>query len=162
MNIFYLARDPKTCAAMLCDKHVVKMILETAQLLSTAHSELGSWKRGMYQPTHKNHPCAIWARTSGQNYQWLLEYGQWLLSEYNHRYGKHHKTSEPMWLLQRLPKDIPIIGFSSPPKCMPDEYKFGNTIWAYRKYYFYGKKHIDKRWTNRKPPEWHNEDYFNR
>ena len=147
---------------MLCDKHVVKMIIETAQLLSTAHHVANSWIKGMYRATHINHPCAIWVRASRQNYRWLLEYGQWLLFEYNHRYGKHHKTAEVMWYLQKPPKDIPNLEFTSPPKCMPDDYKFGNTIWAYRKYYFYGKKHIDKRWTKRNPPAWHNKDYFNR
>lgn len=57
MNIFYLSRDPVLCAEMHCDKHVVKMILETAQLLSTAHWELGS--TAPYKPTHKNHPLAL-------------------------------------------------------------------------------------------------------
>ena len=93
MNIFYLHDDPIYCAQMHCDKHVVKMILEYAQLLSTAHHEIdGTPSIDCYKPTHKNHPSAIWARNSRNNYRWLwwLLYG--LQDEYTYRYGKVHAT----------------------------------------------------------------------
>ena len=75
MNIFYLDEDPVLAAQMHCDKHVVKMILESAQLLSTAHllidgDELAD-ERGLYKATHKNHPSSKWVRDSSENYEWL-------------------------------------------------------------------------------------------
>ena len=86
MNIFYLDKDPKKCAEMHCDKHVVKMILEYAQLLSTAHRVLdgNEWADhvGLYKATHKNHPSAIWARESAGNYFWLNKLFQELCKEY--------------------------------------------------------------------------------
>ena len=72
MNIFYLHDDPEVCAKSHCDKHVVKMILEYSQLLSTAHHELdGEPSIECYKSTHKNHPSALWARTNRSNYNWL-------------------------------------------------------------------------------------------
>jgi hypothetical protein len=73
MNIFYLDKSPYTCARYHCDKHVVKMILETAQLLCGAHWATGG--TAQYKPTHLNHPCAIWVRKSLSNYKWLCELG---------------------------------------------------------------------------------------
>ena len=72
MNIFYLDSDPYVAAKMHCDKHVVKMILESAQMLSTAHRVLDgdeyADERGLYKMAHKNHPSTIWVRTSTDNY----------------------------------------------------------------------------------------------
>ena len=91
MNIFYLDRNPEIAAQMMCDKHVVKMILESAQMLSTAHRVLDgdgyANKYGLYKSTHKNHPSAIWARTNGENYVWLWNNFDALRSEYSYRYG---------------------------------------------------------------------------
>ena len=80
MNIFYLDRDPHEAARLQCDKHVVKMILETAQLLSTAHNELDGGQIA-YKTTHKNHPSAVWARKSLDNYLWLYRHLEGLGSE---------------------------------------------------------------------------------
>jgi hypothetical protein len=86
MNIFYLHPDPKTAAKMHCDTHCVKMVLETAQLLSTAHRELDgdelSDRRGLYKSTHRNHPSAVWARANRENYDWLVGLFKGLLEEY--------------------------------------------------------------------------------
>lgn len=157
MNIFYLARDPEKAAEMLCDKHLVKMILETAQLLSSAHHVLESPRaRVMYKLTHKNHPCAKWVRDSFANYQWLYIYFLALSREYTLRYERIHKTSLLYPLFAEAPARIPNKQFTSPPQCMPDEYKHSNTVTAYRRYYVEGKKHVAKRWTNRAKPKWHN------
>ena len=95
MNIFYLHNDPQVCAAYHCDKHVVKMILEYAQLLSTAHHELdGVPSIECYKKTHVNHPCTKWVRESLQNYRWLMRLITGLNDEYRKRYNKdvNHKS----------------------------------------------------------------------
>jgi hypothetical protein len=96
MNIFVLDNDTRLAALYHCDKHVVKMILETAQLLCTAHRELDGDERAarlsFYRATHKNHPCAKWARETRANYLWLYDLLKWLLHEYTFRYSKVHKV----------------------------------------------------------------------
>ncbi len=69
MNIFALDTDPVTCAQYHCDKHVIKMILESVQMLSTTCSILGA--EAPYKPTHANHPCTKWVRESWENFGWL-------------------------------------------------------------------------------------------
>ena len=93
MNIFYLHNDPQVCAAYHCDKHVVKMILEYAQLLSTAHHELdGVPSIECYKKTHVNHPSAVWARQSKRHYRWLYRLLSHTCREYTKRYRKIHAT----------------------------------------------------------------------
>ena len=96
MNIFYLHPDPKKCAEMHLNKHCVKMILEYAQLLSTAHRVLDgddyANQYNLYKATHVNHPSAIWVRQSCYNYSWLMQLLCHLCIEYTHRYGKVHKV----------------------------------------------------------------------
>ena len=96
MNIFYLDRHPIKAAQMMCDKHVVKMILESAQILSTAHRVLDgddyADQYGLYKIAHKNHPSTIWARSGGLNYLWLYDHMRGLMQEYTYRYGKIHAT----------------------------------------------------------------------
>lgn len=140
MNIFYLDRDPKTAARMQCDRHVVKMILESAQLLSTAHREIDGdeWAdaNGLYKRTHKNHPSAVWARQSSDNYQWLFRHFLALCDEYSYRYGKTHLSDEKFRnVLCFSPTDITLGSFTEPPQCMPDEYKDDNPVYGYRSYY---------------------------
>ena len=135
MNIFYLDANPAEAARMQCDRHVVKMILETAQLLSTAHHELDG-ESPAYKPTHKNHPSAVWVRSSAVAYRWAWHHLQALGREYQRRYGKVHKTiREHLDSLYSVPKAIPSGDFSEPPQCMPDEYKRDDTTLAYQLYY---------------------------
>ena len=135
MNIFYLDVDPYEAARMQCDRHVVKMILETAQLLSTAHHELDG-ESPAYKPTHKNHPSAVWVRSSYAAYRWAWNHLRALGLEYQRRYGKVHKTiREHLDSLYSVPKAIPSGDFSEPPQCMPDEYKRDDTTLAYQLYY---------------------------
>jgi hypothetical protein len=151
MNIFYLDTDPRVCAEYHNDKHVVKMILETAQLLCGAH-----WMTGGFAPyklSHKNHPCAIWVREDRHNYEWLCELGVALCEEYTHRYGKTHKSSEIIYWCIENPPHIPAVKFTHPPLAMPIDYKVDCHIQSYRNYYM-GEKRSFCKWTDRTEPNW--------
>lgn len=152
MNIFFLDFDTKKCAQYHCDKHVVKMILETAQLLCGAHWIIGN--EAPYKLSHKNHPCAIWTRTSLSNYLYLCDLGLELCKEYTYRYGKRHKSQDVIeWCLINKP-NIHDVDFTSPPLAMGDEFKIeNNVIESYRNYYREGKKLIVS-WKNRVIPSW--------
>jgi len=158
VNIFFLDWDVEKNAQYHCDKHVVKMILETAQLLCgvhhvTAHDTTHDTAHVPYKLSHKNHPCSIWARDSMSNYLYLCEIGLALCEEYTYRYGKRHKSQEVIeWCLMNKPQ-IQDIGFTTPPKAMPDEYKTEDVIESYRKYYL-GAKKTFLTWKERKVPEW--------
>lgn len=157
MNIFYLHRKRKRAVKYYVDKHVVKMPLETAQLLCTA-----LWFFGMeapYRMTHKNHPSAIWTRQSKANFYWLKKLGIRICNEYTYRYGKVHKCEAVISSLE-CPDDIPDLPFTQPPQCMPDEYKVVNdSVQAYQNYYKHAKKHLHS-WkgkiNSRKVPEFIN------
>lgn len=148
MNIFYLDTDPNTAAQWQCDRHVVKMILESAQLLSTAHRELDGDEHadevGMYKRTHKNHPSAVWARESTSHYRWLYKHFYALCDEYRYRYGKEHLTWKKLGeALSESPDNCPVSGWNDPPQCMPDVYKHASTVQAYRNYYTLDKASND-------------------
>ena len=157
MNIFYLDKDPVLAAQMHCDKHVVKMILESAQLLSTAHrlidgDELAD-ERGLYKATHKNHPSSKWVRDSSENYEWLWNLYDQLLKEYTYRYDKNHKSGRLLHSLWTFPMDIQHNDFTPPPQCMPDYCKGSDTVEAYRTYYVVEKCDFAT-WKKRNKPEW--------
>jgi len=182
MNIFYLSHDTNECAAWHADRHVVKMILEYSQLLSTAHRLLDGvpvlggqlvigeksvqsklkmrWalphpqENLLYKETHANHPSAVWARKTDNNYKWLLDLLKKLHDEYTYRYGKIHKSKRLLSQLRFTPKNIPAGEFEPPPQAMPDKYKCEDAIIAYRKYYVEGKSHLAK-WKNRQSPPWY-------
>ena len=139
MNIFVLSLCAKCAAEMHCDKHVVKMILETAQLLYSAHHLVGTQNlpEGAYKKTHANHPCAIWVRESVSNYKWLAELGWWLCKEYQYRYGEHktHKTERHIvWLKANVP-ELPPVPQTPFRQAMPDDYKHSDPVTAYQTYY---------------------------
>ena len=142
MNIFRLHDDPEIAAAMHCDKHVVKMILETAQLLSSAHWMSDS--SAPYRLTHKNHPSSKWTRQSIQHYRWLIDLGLHLCEEYTYRYDKIHKTQSIIEWLSANEPNIPDDGFVHPPQCMPDYCKLDDTVLAYRNYYISEKSKFAK------------------
>ena len=141
MNIFFLSLDPDEAARLHCDKHVVKMILETAHLLYTAHWVCESpVPEGAYRKTHPNHPSSRWIRESLANYAWLCRLGMALCAEYTHRYGKVHKTQPHLeWLSTHSPVGLVDIGWTLPRLAMPDEFKHHDPIVAYRKYYIGAK-----------------------
>ena len=154
MNIFFLDWDLEKCAQYHCDKHVVKMILETAQLLCGVHHTTKQVHEQVpYKLSHKNHPCSIWARESLSNYLTLCELGLELCKEYTYRYGKRHKSQDVIeWCLSNKPQ-ILDLGLTEPPKAMPDEYKTSNLIDSYRNYYRQAKNEIVS-WKNREIPKW--------
>ena len=163
MNIFYLDRDPVIAAQMMCDKHVVKMILESAQMLSTAHRVLDgdeyANEMGLYKLAHKNHPSTIWVRSSELNYRWLWEHYVALMDEYTYRYDKTHATSRLRDALDKTPDNMPAIQltdtWSDPPMCMPDYCKGDDTVLSYQTYYIVEKSGFAK-WKRRDIPEWFN------
>ena len=179
MNIFYLDKDPKLAAAYHCDKHVVKMILESAQLLSTAHrvldGELGhyisagnrkikqwtlnDWRESiLYKAAHYNHPCAVWVRQSSENYKWLYSLFKELCIEFTHRYNKVHMCeTKLMDALSYLPDKIPTLAFTEPVQAMdlyPQCKVPGNSIQAYRNYYKQIKSEIAE-WQFTQKPYWY-------
>jgi Pyrimidine dimer DNA glycosylase len=157
MNIFVLDIDPVRCAQAHCDKHVIKMILETAQLLSTAHHVLdGEGRTDIYRRTHAYHPCSVWVRQSRGNYEWLHELGMALCTEYTHRYGKVHKTEAVMRRLEEPPLNIQRVRRTPFAQAMPPVFQVHNDgVRAYRKYYAGAKTNLLK-YTNRQPPSWLN------
>ena len=156
MNIFYLDGDPTVCASLHCDKHVVKMILESAQMLSTAHRELDGDRfadqMGMYKKAHLNHPSTKWVRETHKNYRYLYKLFVALCDEYTYRYGKVHLTDKKLrHVLRANPMNIPVYPMTKMPQCMPDYCKQHDSIKAYHKYYRNEKKSFAK-WTKRPVP----------
>lgn len=144
MNIFYLDKDPQKAARLQINKHVVKMILESAQMLCTAHRELGDENEALYKRTHKNHPSCVWVRESTKHYDWLYQHMLELGKEYTRRYSKKHLTITKMEkLLKNPPKGLEDKGFSNPPQCMPDDYKTECTVEAYQAYYEFKRETIE-------------------
>jgi hypothetical protein len=151
MNIFILDRNPKICAQYHLDKHVVKMPLETAQLLCTAVIEHGGTAK--YKVAHRNHPCSLWARKSRDNFVWLVELGWELCREYQLRYGKVHACLAVINDCLIKAEHIPEGGLTDFVQAMPDEYKRLDPVDGYRAYYIGAKTGFAK-WKNRKPPSW--------
>jgi hypothetical protein len=142
MNIFYLDSDPVKAAQVQYNKHVVKMILESAQMLCTAHhhyTELLSQDDSYipYKKAHYNHPSTIWCRENSEQYLWLYNHMIALGNEYTKRYNKIHLTiTKCADILQATPAGIPLGTFEEPPQCMPEQYKVaGCSITAYWNYY---------------------------
>ena len=143
MNIFYLHQDPTVSPSIMYNKHVVKMILETAQLLCTTHHIYNNGDNVPYKKTHQNHPSTVWTRTNTANYRWLYDHFIALCCEYESRYNKTHLCyTKCADALEHPPVGMPESDtISEMPQCMPDEYKVaGNPVQGYRNYYI-GEKH---------------------
>lgn len=159
MNIFRLDKQPQACAQALCDQHVVKMTLETAQLLCGAHRYLDKdniINQDMYKLTHINHQCSVWTRQSNNNYNWLYSYFIELCNEYTFRFGKIHKSDKKLrYVLHTTPQNIHIGYLTQMPFCMPEEYIDNNDlIQSYRDFYIEEKLPFG-RWNNgRDKPLW--------
>ena len=157
MNIFYLSADPVQCAIYHGDIHVNKMLVETAQMLSTSHYIASSPVGGLYKPTHPNHPCSVWVRENTENYHWAWQLLKALCVEFQVRRGKIHATQRLVLPLETLP-DIPYASDCTPPVlAMPDEHKGDCPIASYRRYY--RQKHaegiVSYDWSaQRNIPEW--------
>ena len=160
MNIFVLDEDPVIAAQMQCDKHIVKMPLETAQMLCSVWHRYGLGDKVPYKEAHKKHPCTLWAGDSMDNYNWLWLHGMELCFEYTRRYNKIHKCQQViMDLSYPSPSKFNFDNyFGTPhPQCMPDEYKCASddAVLAYRKYYVNDKKDIAKWEKGRDAPDWY-------
>ena len=160
MNIFALDECPVKSAEMACDKHCVKMILEYAQMLSTAHRVLDGddVHPDLYKIAHKNHPSTIWTRSSSQHYDWLFRLFRMVSAEYTLRYSngefKVHKSWDKLGkILEVAPKNIEDNGWTDPPQCMPDHCKKSDTVDAYRNYYLVEKASFAT-WNYSQQPEW--------
>jgi len=157
MNIFYLDRDPTLAAQYHVDRHVVKMIVEYAQLLSAAHrvhqTKLAS--EDIYRLSHKNHPSAVWAREAAPNYAWLWSLLEACCKEYTHRYRKVHKVERDGLLSRLRTNALPMRGKyaeATPLRlAMPDELKSEDPVESYRDYYAKSKQHLLV-WTGRSMP----------
>ena len=145
MNIFALHTDPEIAAILHCDKHIVKMPLETAQMLSTICG-------GPYKPTHANHPCTVWARASTANYSWLWQLGVALSQEYTYRYGKTHKCQAIIELLSEPPTNVPAGRRTPFAQAMPPECQHTDAVLAYQRYYAAHKQHLAA-WKFRPKPD---------
>ncbi len=152
MNIFYLDNNLRKCAQYHCDSHVVKMILESTQILCTVLHENGV--TAPYRPTHRKHPCVVWAGKSLDNWIWLRKFIIALNREYQYRFNrqKAHQSARVTNSLH-LPL-LPSLGITERPLVMPDKYKIlGNPIASYRYFYACDKKHLLK-YTKRLQPYW--------
>ena len=160
LNIFYLNEDPEVAALEHNDKHCVKMVLEYAQMLCTAHRVLDGDERAdelcMYKKAHINHPSTIWVRENDSQYKWLYRLFVALADEYTYRYSKTHATDLQLRdVLRFLPKKICTSKlFKQPPQCMPDSYKAEDSVSAYQRFYI-GEKAGFSTWKRRKVPEWY-------
>lgn len=178
MNIFVLSSDPREAATFHCDKHVVKMILETGQMLCTAHwiswqkslkapelkhRELQTWlienvpsdAQPPWKMTHVGHPCTQWCQRSQENYQWLTDLGIKLCKEYTARYSKTHRSESVLsWLLDNLPPSFESTGSTPFAVAMPDDCKVpGDPVESYRTYYRVHKRRFAK-WKVGGEPGW--------
>ena len=183
MNIFVLDKDPVIAAQMQCDKHVVKMIIESAQMLSTAHRmldgivQIGPSKSGkrmvkhyrlfddpemdqiLYKAVHFHHPCTVWTMESAENYKWHWQHFDALLEEYTHRYGKIHATSflkSPLWSLPHNIPKVPMTAFKLAMGSNP-ECMFKCAVKSYRAFYQTKQDRFKMTWSKRQVPDWFKE-----
>jgi hypothetical protein len=161
VNIFFLDYDPVKCAEYMVDSHVSKMILETAQLLSTAHHVHNSpTAKYMYKPTHVHHPSAVWTQRSVINYKWLVNHFHGLAGEFSHRFGgrTHKSYDELVDVLCEPPRGCMGYELTVPKPAMDDEYilykgvDWHSVVLSYRNYYKWAKRDLHK-WTGRPRPE---------
>lgn len=158
MNIFVTSECPEQSARWLCDKHCIKMLLESTQLLCTAYHEQG--KQAPYKPSHRNHPSSIWTRMSYDNFQWLIAHAHGISDEYTVRYGKTHKSKAVLeWcednvhLLSFDTQDLTPFAIAIAEDCIcrthPD-FESMTAIEKYRQYILLDKKHIHA-WKKNQP-----------
>lgn len=181
MNIFILDKDPVKAAQLQCDKHVVKMVLESAQMLSTAHRMLDghvekrpsvSGKRmvnywahpdaehenTLYKAVHFKHPCTEWTMRSNNNYNWHYTHFLALCDEYEYRYGKPHSSGNKLKeILKTPPRNIPVHYLTPFALAMQHEPQCifpGEPVKSYRAYYNTKQYLFKMKWSKREVPEW--------
>ena len=157
MNFFYLDEDPFKSIEYHCDKHIVKMPLETAQMVCTiAHKYMSP----PYLPVHAKHPCTLWGGRTKGNFFWLVMFGLALCKEYTFRYDRTHNCEKVLFEVGNECFDyLPPGVITDPPQAMPDEYKSPDVVKAYRRYYYFEKSRFAK-WTKRPKPFFMEEGYY--
>lgn len=156
MNIFVLDRDPKIAAEFHCDKHVVKMAVEYAQILSVVlHLTNSTTNDYVYRMTHEHHPCVVWASESLAHWEWLWRLGHNVGNEFTRRYGEIHKST-------RVLRNLPVPNrlketkwLRDQPQAMPEELRCEDVVSAYRKFYLSEKSKF-ARWDYSNKPYWFN------
>jgi hypothetical protein len=173
MNLFILNEDPIIAAQQQCDKHVVKMTLESGQMLSTAHRlldgteyfelnakgrKLRRWR--LDDEREIKHPCTEWTMESSANYYWHYDHFEALAKEFEYRFGKQHST----WVdlkdtLKYLPANMPLKNHQTPfrlamganPECMDND----NPVESYRNFYVTKRARFEMKWSKRVIPDWY-------
>lgn len=135
MNIFALDMDPCKAAIMHCDKHVVKMILESVQMMSTVAGH-------GYKPTHTNHPCTLWVKKSKANWHWLYQLVNSLHDEWQYRFNHTHYHKSYLVMLELDMPNLPDVGLTPFAQAMPEYLQQANAVEAYRNYYKTEKAHL--------------------
>ena len=160
MNIFFLDKTPEKSAEYHCDKHVVKMVLETAQMLCSAYKKHYKVEDDLYEIAHPKHPMTLWVGYSHMNFKFTLELLKKLSEEYTKRYNKVHKSSRIYDLfMDKYTRWHEWDGlFTTPPQCMPDEFKHADYVTAYRNYYKGAKKYFAKWNKLNNIPDWWEEN----
>lgn len=154
MNIFAVHQDPRRAARALCDRHVVRMTLETAQILCTV-----AWQAGLrppYRPTHARHPCVRWAAANTANWSWLVAHGLALAEEFTRRFGKRHASEDVLrWILaHRAAPDVQARRRTPFAQAMPEAYRGPSAVEAYRRYYLAEKARFATWRAPARPPSW--------
>ncbi|UCM93089.1 pyrimidine dimer DNA glycosylase/endonuclease V [Candidatus Tisiphia endosymbiont of Melanophora roralis] len=170
MNIFITNICPILSAQALDNKRVLKMIVESAQLLSTAifcNSQIVY--PDIYKPTHLKHPCTIWASSNRNNWFWLSEHLIALCHEYTHRYHKKHKTQQLISNLLKYSSHLiddnnmtPFVNCTKSDYLQIDFSNHSNTFKAYQQYLTvkWNNDIIKPKWTNRSIPKWYTQEYI--
>lgn len=163
MNIFVLSTDPEEAAQMACDQHVIKMILESTQLLATALRFHGAPDEVLprtasgtpYKSTHHNHPCSVWTRKTRANFLWLVEHVRALSEEYTIRFGKVHACSKWIDTMHRGSAWIPDGELTEFARAMPDQYKDETSVVRSYRAFYCGEKLSFAKW--KRNGDWVNE-----
>lgn len=136
MNLFYLSSDPVQAARYHCDQHVRKMLIEYAQMMSTAHRVLDGDDDRFYKKTHANHPTSVWVRSSRMSYFYTYNIWAECAAIYRESAGRDHATwSKLSNLLLLPPMKIPDGPAGPPPQCMDECFKQDDTVLAYQAMY---------------------------
>ena len=143
MNIFVLDEDPYASARMMCDKHIPKMVVESAQMMASALRRHGATDEDMpltksgtpYKGGYQHHPCTVWAGETQDNFDWLADHAYKLVCEYWDRFGKEHACTIPIMHMYNMELDLPEGGLTPFAQAMPDEFKHEDAVQAYRAYY---------------------------
>lgn len=155
MNIFVVDKDPRVAASQLCDKHIVKMPLETSQILNDAMGLLGY--RQIMRSFNPKHPSPIWVAENGQNWNWTVAHGIELCEEYKRRYGREHRSFDMIVRLDNLKSILdpcPDYHKAIPIYVGPEVYRTNDVVNSYRNYYNFDKSRFAK-WNHSEVPEWY-------